>query len=276
MLVLRREKKQPPADVPDLGAAIGFLKAEGHINASLRFRPHDERLLLFLKSIFFAYSGLEQGAQGFIFGVDEHARFFSPVVVLCVSLGRWLVWDVDNGATTGRTHLGPRGGAKAGASVEPVIVAEFVDLDTPPIGRLMRHLVCHHRRRRLGPAVGSNAIVKGEEVGRDVEVLLEGEFGIGGAEEGKRRHGGRREGSRRARDELGRMYDTTGWRQDHQAIRPGGGESTAPPRRKEVYTRTGSLVPRRKKDKGRKKRNQCACTWVMGGGLDGTLRGLSP
>lgn len=53
----------------------------------------------------------------------------------------------------------------------------------------MRHLVCHHRRLCV-PTVGGNAIVAGEEIGRDVEVLLEGKFGVGVAEEGKRRHVG--------------------------------------------------------------------------------------
>lgn len=35
--------------------------------------------------------------------------------------------------------------AEAGAAVEPVIVAEFVDLDALLICRLMRHLLCHHQ-----------------------------------------------------------------------------------------------------------------------------------
>lgn len=63
----------------------------------------------------------------------------------------------------------------------------------------MRHVVCHHRRLLIH-AVGGCAIVAGEKVGRDVKVLLEGKFGIGGvAEKSKRRHGGGM--SRRPRDE---------------------------------------------------------------------------
>lgn len=51
----------------------------------------------------------------------------------------------------------------------------------------MRHRVCHHRRLVVH-GVGGKGFVGSEEVGRDVEVLLEGEFGVGVAEEGESRH----------------------------------------------------------------------------------------
>lgn len=89
-------------------------------------------------------------------------------------------------------YLGEIGGAEARASVEPVVVAKFVDLDAPFVGRLMRHLVGHHRRLGV-PSFCGNALVVCEEVGRNVEVLLQREFGVGGvAKEGKRRHFGTR------------------------------------------------------------------------------------
>lgn len=71
-----------------------------------------------------------------------------------------------------KTYLSPCCCTEAGAAVEPVVVTELVDLDAPPVGRLMRHGLCHHQRL-LVPGVGGNAPVACEEVGCDVEVLLE-------------------------------------------------------------------------------------------------------
>lgn len=93
---------------------------------------------------------------------------------------------------TGKSYLDELGRAETGASVEPVVISEFVDLDAAPVGLLsrMRHFLRHHRLVVV-PCVGGNAIVVCEEVGRNVEVLLQREFGrgIGGvAEDGKRRH----------------------------------------------------------------------------------------
>lgn len=91
-----------------------------------------------------------------------------------------------------QSYLDEFGRAEAGASVEPVIVAKLIDLDAPSIGllSLMRHCLCHHRLVGV-PSVGGDAIVVCEEVGRNVEVLLQREFGggVGGiSEDGKRRH----------------------------------------------------------------------------------------
>lgn len=110
----------------------------------------------------------------------------------------------------GPSYIEEVGSAEACASVKPVIVAELVDLDAPPVGRLMRHSVCHHRRL-LFPSFCGNALVACEEVGRDVEVLLQREFGVGGiAEESERRHfGGRGDARRRCARERG---DGRAWR----------------------------------------------------------------
>lgn len=103
----------------------------------------------------------------------------------------------DEARDTEKSYLDELGRAEAGASVEPVVIAEFIDLDATPVGLLsrMRHFLRHHRLVVV-PSVGGNAIVVGEEVGRNIEVLLQREFGwgIGGvAEDCKRRHfvGGR-------------------------------------------------------------------------------------
>ena len=45
-----------------------------------------------------------------------------------------------------KTYRSERGSAEAGASVEPIIVAQLVDLDAPLVLRLMRHVLCHHQR----------------------------------------------------------------------------------------------------------------------------------
>lgn len=107
-----------------------------------------------------------------------------------------------------KSYLYMIGSAKAGAAVEPVIFAQFVNLDAPPVGgRLMRHRVCHHRRLVVH-GVGGKGFVGGEEVGRDVEVLLEGEFGVGVAEEGESRHFARLRGpAQRATDTRARYRD---------------------------------------------------------------------
>lgn len=43
------------------------------------------------------------------------------------------------------TYRSESSGAKAGASIEPVIVAQLVDFDAPLVLRLMRHVLCHHQ-----------------------------------------------------------------------------------------------------------------------------------
>lgn len=97
------------------------------------------------------------------------------------------------------------GGTEAGASIEPVIIAQFVDLDTLPIRRLMRHRLCRHRQRVVGVEIGSQATVVLEQLGREIEMLLKREFRVGLTEEGKRSQlfdlmGRRALGDGRARD----------------------------------------------------------------------------
>lgn len=65
-------------------------------------------------------------------------------------------------AHIGETYRHEAGIAEAGAAVEPVIVAELVDLDAPLVRCLMRHGLCHHQRfgRRLGDdaAIGDEVV----------------------------------------------------------------------------------------------------------------------
>ena len=78
--------------------------------------------------------------------------------------------------------------AEAGAAVEPVIVAELVDLDAPLVRRLMRHRLCHHQGlgRRL---VDDGAVV--DQMRRRSSVELMGrkrQVRLSRAEENKGRH----------------------------------------------------------------------------------------
>ena len=84
------------------------------------------------------------------------------------------------------TYGKPCGGAEAGASVEPVIITELVDLDALLVGRLMRHRLCHHQGFRA--TLGGNPAVC-DEIERKVEVLLQREFGCGLAGERERHFG---------------------------------------------------------------------------------------
>ena len=68
------------------------------------------------------------------------------------------------------------GGTEARASVEPVIIAQLVDLDAPAVRRLMRHRLGHHQRLRFHP--GYPTIV-GEKIRRKIKVLLQRQFCIG-------------------------------------------------------------------------------------------------
>ena len=79
-------------------------------------------------------------------------------------------------------------GAKAGAAVKPVIVAQLIHLDAPLVRRLMRHRLCHHQR--LGVPLRGELTI-GDQVRRKFKMLLEGELGcrrLVVTEDGKRRH----------------------------------------------------------------------------------------
>ncbi len=76
--------------------------------------------------------------------------------------------------------------AEAGAAVEPVTLAELIDLDALLIRRLMRHRLCHHQRfgRRL-----RDDVVIAEQVRCDVEMMGRKQlFGLGRAKKSKSRH----------------------------------------------------------------------------------------
>ena len=91
--------------------------------------------------------------------------------------------------------------AEAGASVEPVIVAELVDLDALLIGGLMRHGPCHHQR--LGLSLDSEVRIRSQIRG-EFEMLLQGQlrwFVV--TQNRKRRHGfSRCAQTRRARGKI--------------------------------------------------------------------------
>jgi hypothetical protein len=88
------------------------------------------------------------------------------------------------------TYRDPAGVAEAGAAVEPVIVTQLVDLDAPPVRRLMRHRLCHHQR--VGRRLGDDAVV-GDQMRRrrwrsSVELMgRKRQVGLGRGEEDKGR-----------------------------------------------------------------------------------------
>lgn len=82
------------------------------------------------------------------------------------------------------TYLQKSSGAKTGASVVPVIVAQLVDFDALFVRRLMRHGLCHHRG--LGVPLG-RGLGRAVDDGRSkIEMLLQGKFGVVLAEDGER------------------------------------------------------------------------------------------
>lgn len=73
----------------------------------------------------------------------------------------------------GATYSGTSDRAETSASVEPVIVTELVDLDTFAVRRLMRLGRCRCHHRRFCVLLGGDAIVVEQQIGREVQVLLE-------------------------------------------------------------------------------------------------------
>lgn len=113
------------------------------------------RTLLLLEAIIPNDFCLEQEPVWLVFGFDRHAGLFRlPLGNLCN--GRSARENRRCRSATGmgpatKTHRNEGRGAEAGSSVEPVIAAQFVHLDTLLVGRLtlvrlMRHRLCHHRR----------------------------------------------------------------------------------------------------------------------------------
>lgn len=83
--------------------------------------------------------------------------------------------SVGAGWDRGVTYRNKGGSTEARASVEPVIVAQLVDFDAPPVRRLMRHRLCHHQR--FGFHLGYPAIV-GEKARREIQMLLKRQFRV--------------------------------------------------------------------------------------------------
>lgn len=75
---------------------------------------------------------------------------------------------------------------ESGTSIEPVIVAQFVNLDALLVGGLMRHGLCHHQR--LGLSLDSEVRIRGQIRG-NFEMLLQGQLRwFVGSQNRKRRH----------------------------------------------------------------------------------------
>ena len=163
--------------------------------------------LLLLEAIILVYLGLQKETLGFIFRLDDDFRLFATFCILynddIVSYAGPMVHRGEKSAAAikaerqrdGRAggkrkpYLGKGRDAEAGTAVEPVTVAEFINLDALLVRGLMRHRLCHHRR--LGVALrDDNAIVCYQARG-DVEVLLEGEFrrSLVVTQKRERRHG---------------------------------------------------------------------------------------
>lgn len=85
----------------------------------------------------------------------------------------------------GVTYGNKGGSTEARAAVEPVIIAQLIDLDAPPVRRLMRHRLCHHQR--LGFHLGYPAIV-GEETWGEIKMLLKRQFRVSLTYDGECRH----------------------------------------------------------------------------------------
>jgi len=85
------------------------------------------------------------------------------------------------------THGTEGGRAEARSAVKPVIVAKLVNLNSPPVRRRMRHGLCRHRQRVIGVRLNTNTIIL-QEIGREIDVLLERKLSIGMTEESERRH----------------------------------------------------------------------------------------
>ena len=85
------------------------------------------------------------------------------------------------------TYKAEGGGAEPSTAIKPIVVAQFINLDSLPIRRRMRHRLCRHRQRFVGVGVGSQAIIVLEQIRRKIQMLLKGKFGVG-LGENKRSH----------------------------------------------------------------------------------------
>lgn len=101
--------------------------------------------------------------------------------------GKWMVRRNRREEPEREAHRTKGGGAEAGAPIKPVVVAKFVDLDSSPIRRRMRHRLCRHRQRVFGVRLSRKMIVV-QKFGCEVEMLLQGELSIRVTEKSESRH----------------------------------------------------------------------------------------
>lgn len=91
------------------------------------------------------------------------------------------------GSVYNLTYKAEGGGTESSTAIKPIVVAQFINLDSLPIRRRMRHRLCRHRQRFVGVGVGSQAIIVLEQIRRKIQMLLKGKFGVG-LGENKRSH----------------------------------------------------------------------------------------
>lgn len=89
----------------------------------------------------------------------------------------------------GGTYAGDNALAEAGASVEPVVVLEFVDLDALSFARRRRSDVCHNRRRRVDTLRLGRVPSGGRRAVAIVCAMCSGQLAVDGAEVGGGRLG---------------------------------------------------------------------------------------
>lgn len=74
---------------------------------------------------------------------------------------------VRSASESRRAYNAEGGCTQAGTTIKPVIVAQFVDLDSFLVRRRMRHRLCRHRQRCVRFGVGDQTIIL-QEVGCEV------------------------------------------------------------------------------------------------------------
>lgn len=153
--------------VPYIGAALWLLEAEGHVGAIL-LGPYYERVLLLLVTVVFADARLEQLSRLVVF---RHHH----------NLGVFLLYRMSalSASPLTSTYAHYDTPAEAGASVEPVIVLELVDLDALAIVGWWRYQGHHPREVSAStpaatdvPSAARNAVATGRAGQRWVTRLV--------------------------------------------------------------------------------------------------------
>ena len=143
--------------------------------------------MLFLEAIVLDNLGFKKKAVGLVFGFDNDARLFGLSFFDLSERRTGVRGSRQEKSATGQTggdaHLHKGCDAEASSSVEPVIVAELVDLDALLFRRLMRHGLCHHQQVRSPLWDGATgAAAAANQLWREVEMLLERKLGVGRGE----------------------------------------------------------------------------------------------